>query len=193
MDIHIFYCKFYKKKVWILRSYRDAYFKGFVNLFNDFWIKKKDAAIFAVSGYGYCTISDIFFIQIYQFLFFFGQFTITSIIYELKERVHSEMKSFERLDYCPHIQPLTLIFLKSVPTFHDCVSVSKLFTSRDLHHTFPGPASQYPRTCITPSVDLHQSIWGPESEHPDLHRTIQGPASHHRNLHQAIRTCIILP
>ena len=88
------------------------------------------------------------------------------------------MKTFERLDYCPHIQPITLIFPKSAPTFHDCVSVSKICTSGDLHRTIRGPASHHPRTCITPSVDLHH--------------TIRGPASEHLDLHQAIRTCIII-
>ena len=111
----------------------------------------------------------------------------------IKERVHSEMKTWERLDYCPHIQPITWIFLKSVPTFPDRVSVSKICTSGDLHRTIRGPASHHPRTCITPSADLHHTIRGPASEHPDLHRTIQGPASHHPNLQQAIRTCITLP
>ena len=132
--------------MWILRSYRDAYFKGFVNLFNDFWIKKKDAAIFAVSGYGYCTISDIFLSRLVNFYFFLS--IHNNFIYELKERVHSEMKSFEMLDYCPHIQPLTLIFLKSVPTFHERVSVSKIYTSEDLHRTIHRHASPQPRTCI---------------------------------------------
>ena len=49
----------------------------------------------------------------------------------LKERVYSEMKTSERLDYCPHIQPIRLIFPKSAPTFHVCVSVSKICTSGD--------------------------------------------------------------
>ena len=97
----------------------------------------------------------------------------------LKERDHSEMKTFERLNYCPHMQPITLIFPQSASTFHDCVSVSKICTSGDLHRTIHGSASHHPRTCITPSMDLHH--------------TIRGHASEHLDLHQAIRTCIILP
>ena len=100
---------------------------------------------------------------------------------QVKERVHSEMKTFERLDYCPHIQPITLIFPKSAPTFHGCVSVPKICTSGDLHRTIRGPASHHPRTCITPSVDLHHTIHGPASVHLDLHQP-SGPASLYRNL-----------
>ena len=54
------------------------------------------------------------------------------------------MKTFERLDYCPHIQPIRLIFLKSAATFHNCVLSLKF---------------AHPWTCITPCVDLHQIIW----------------------------------
>ena len=36
-----------------------------------------------------------------------------------KERVHSQMKTFEWLDNCPHIQPIILIFPKSTSTFQD--------------------------------------------------------------------------
>ena len=113
---------------------------------------------------------------------FFSQETNSSqkkLLTLVKDRVHSEMKTFVRLDYCPHIQPITLIFPKSVPTFYGWVSVSKICTSGDLHRTIRGPASHHPRTCITPSVDLHH--------------TIRGPAAEHMELHQAIRTCNILP
>ena len=113
----------------------------------------------------------------------------------LKERVHSEMKTFDRLDYCPYIQTITFIISKSAPTFSGRVSVSKICTSGDLHHTIRGPASHHPRTCITPSEALHHTIRGPESHHlrtcitpsEDLHHTIRGPASQHPDLHQAIQ------
>ena len=59
--------------------------------------------------------------------------------------------TFDRLDYCPYIQTITFIFSKSAPTFSGRVSVSKICTSGDLHHTIQGPASHHPRTCITPS------------------------------------------
>ena len=105
-----------------------------------------------------------------------------------KERVHSEMKTSERLDYCPHIQPITLIFLKSVPTFPDRVSISEICSSGDLHRTIRGPASHHPPTgpasyrmwtCIRTSEDLHQNIGGPASEHPRTCIRTSRSASHH--------------
>ena len=45
------------------------------------------------------------------------------------------MKTYEWLDYCPHIPPITWISAKSVPTFPASVSISKICTSRDLHCT----------------------------------------------------------
>ena len=95
----------------------------------------------------------------------------------LKERVHSEMKTFDRLDYCPYIQTITFIFSKSAPTFSGRVSVSKICTSGDLHHTIRGPASHHPRTCIAPSEDLHHTIQTCIRPSRDLHHTIQGSAS----------------
>ena len=109
--------------------------------------------------------------------------TVWTCQFCLKERVHSEMKTWERLDYCPHIQPITLIFLTSVPTFPDIVFVSKICTSMDLHSTIQGPASHHPRTCITPSVDLHQNIRGPASGHTRTCITLSRPASGHLDLH----------
>ena len=97
----------------------------------------------------------------------------------IKERVHSERKTFERLDNCSHIQPITFFYPKSATTIPDIVSVSKIYTSMDLHHSIRGPASQHPMTCIRTSEDPHQDILG--------------PASHYLDLHQAIRTCISLP
>ena len=41
----------------------------------------------------------------------------------LKERVHSEMKTWERLDYFTHIQAIILIFLKSIRTFPQAVTI----------------------------------------------------------------------
>ena len=113
----------------------------------------------------------------------------------LKERVHSEMKTFDRLDYCPYIQTITFIFSKSAPTFSGRVSVSKICTSGDLHHTIWGPASHHPRTCITPSKDLYHTIQGPASHHPRTCITPSRPASGHpgtcitpsKDLHQAMR------
>ena len=80
----------------------------------------------------------------------------------LKERYHSEMKTGERLDYYPNLQTITSIFPKSGPTFPNGVSVSKLCTSRDLHQSIKGLASQqpaseseHPRTCIRASHRPH--------------------------------------
>ena len=91
----------------------------------------------------------------------------------LKKRVHSEMKTCEKLAYYPNLQPITLIFAKSGASFPNSVSVSK------------GLASQQPRTFIRTSKDLHQSIQEPASEHPHLYKAI--------HLHHTVRTCIILP
>ena len=109
----------------------------------------------------------------------------------LKEGVHSEMKTCERLDYCPHIQPIKLIFSKNAPIFPDSVSVSKICTirgpalhhpqtrtrtSEDLHQTNRGPASDHPRTCIKPSRDQHHTIWTciRPSEPASFYRNLSG-------------------
>ena len=112
------------------------------------------------------------------------------------------MKTFDRLDYCPYIQTITFIFSKSAPTFSGRVSVSKICTSGDLHHTIRGPASHHPRTCITPFEDLHHTIRRPASHHlrtcitssEDLLHIIRGPASHHpRTCSRSFRgTCMLL-
>ena len=85
------------------------------------------------------------------------------------------MKTCDKLDYCPHIQPITFPSQKNPPFCPDRVSVSKFCTSEtcitpseDLHHTIRGPASHHPRTCITPSKDLQQII------QMDLHVTQAG-------------------
>ena len=52
------------------------------------------------------------------------------------------MKTFERLDNCPHIKLIALTFPKSAPTFPNSVSVSKICTSGDLHGSIQGPAMQ---------------------------------------------------
>ena len=97
----------------------------------------------------------------------------------LKERAHSEMKTCDRWDYCRHIQPITLIFIKCDPTFLNSVSVSKICTPGDLHRTIWGPASHHPWTCIRVFEDPHQNIWTCMPQSRDLYHTI--------------RTCIILP
>ena len=56
----------------------------------------------------------------------FGFNSAKAGIVQLKERVHSEMKTYEWLDYCPHIQPITLFPPKSVSTLPDSVYVSKI-------------------------------------------------------------------
>ena len=86
--------------------------------------------------------------------------------YAFKERVHSDIKTCKRLDYCLCIQPITLIFLKRDPTLPSRLSVFKICTSGDQHRTIHGPSSHHPQTCIRISVDLHQNIRGPASEHP---------------------------
>ena len=110
----------------------------------------------------------------------------------VKERVHSKMKTFEKVDYCKHIQPITLIFPKIDSIFPDSVSISDI----------QGPASHHPRTCITPSKDLHHTIQGPASKHPTTYIrasepasshpgtciTQSGPASSHPNLHHFATT-----
>ena len=112
------------------------------------------------------------------FLFVSVDFIIPSVI---KERVHSEMKTCDKLDYCPHIQPITFPSQKNPPFCPDRVSVSKFCTSgtcitpsEDLHHTIrgpashhPRPASHHPRTCITPFEDLHHTIQGPAADRSD--------------------------
>ena len=40
------------------------------------------------------------------------------IVVDIKEGVHSEMKTFERLENCPRIQPITLIFLWKLFVLH---------------------------------------------------------------------------
>ena len=74
-------------------------------------------------------------------IFYFGEYKS-----EVKERDHSEMKTCERLNYCPNIQPVAL-------TFQNC-------PSGDLNRTIQGPVStsHHPQTCIITSEDLHQNI-----------------------------------
>ena len=103
----------------------------------------------------------------------------------VKERVHSEMKTFKRLDYCPH----------NIDFFQKCSNFLQLcFRLQNLH--IRGPASHHPWTCIAPFADLHHTIHGPASHHSwtcitpsvDLHKNIltrirpSGPASFYRNL-----------
>ena len=83
------------------------------------------------------------------------------------------MKTCDRLDYCPHIQPITFPSQKNLPFCLNRVSVSKFCTSgtcitpsENLHLTIRGPALHHLRTCITPSEDLQHTIRGPASDHP---------------------------
>ena len=99
-------------------------------------------------------------------------FSIRICYHKFNERVHSDMKTCDKLDYCSLIQPIRFSPHKNAPFCPDRVSVSKFCTSgtcgtpsKDLHHTIRGPASHHPRTCITPSetcitpsVDLHQTM-----------------------------------
>ena len=52
--------------------------------------------------------------------------------YSFKEGVHSELKAFERLDYCSHIQQMTLIFFTNGYTFSDSVYVYKREMSSEI-------------------------------------------------------------
>ena len=90
------------------------------------------------------------------------------------------MKTCERLDYCPHILIITLVFPRSGPTFPNSVSISKIGTSGDLHSTIKGHASHHLRTCIITSKALHQNIrTGSASSHPRTCITPSRPASGH--------------
>ena len=105
------------------------------------------------------------------------------------------VKTWDRLDYCPHIQQKTLFFQKGGSTFPDSVFVFKMCTSGDLHHPIRRPASHHlgaashhPRicithlgicitlsgTCITPFWELHHTIRGSASPHPGICITLSG-------------------
>ena len=101
----------------------------------------------------------------------------------IKDRVHSEMKTCERLNYCLNNQAIRLIFPKVLLLNPRCF--------RLLNLNMRGPASHHLGICITPSENLHHIFEGPASqhlwtclEHPNMHQAIHGPASHHP------RTCI---
>ena len=78
------------------------------------------------------------------------------------------MRTCEMIYYCPHIQPIPLIFPLIAPTFRD--SVSKIYTSKDLHCPIQKSASHNPLARIN---DLHQNIRTCNKPSRDLDHTIQ--------------------
>ena len=72
---------------------------------------------------------------------------ISTSTYLVEERVNSEIKTFDRQDYCPHIQTITLYFSK-VLLLSLAVFPSLKFAHPRTRIRTSGPASHHPRTCI---------------------------------------------
>ena len=105
-----------------------------------------------------------------------GIYNVISYLHrQLKEWLHSKMRTCDRLYCCPFKQQITLIVFPKELLLNCRCFCPKIWTPvGDLHHTIRLPAAHHLGTsitpygtCITPSGDLH------------LHHTIQEPASRH--------------